>query len=76
MLIDYTFPDFPLLCDVPLSRMHLQLCPPGFGRANIVTGPHHIVWMGDLNYRVDWGQQVGVTAANILALYYSCVHHF
>ncbi|GBF95749.1 inositol 5-phosphatase [Raphidocelis subcapitata] len=34
-----------------------ELLPPGLGRANIVTGPDHVVWMGDLNYRLDWGKQ-------------------
>jgi hypothetical protein len=27
--------------------------------ADLVTGFHHVVWMGDLNYRLDYGQQVG-----------------
>lgn len=26
--------------------------------ADLVTGFHHIVWMGDLNYRLEYGQQV------------------
>lgn len=25
--------------------------------ADLVTGFHHVVWMGDLNYRLDYGQQ-------------------
>jgi hypothetical protein len=24
-----------------------------------VTGYHHVAWMGDLNYRLEYGQQVG-----------------
>jgi hypothetical protein len=24
-----------------------------------LLGHHHVLWMGDLNYRLDWGQQVG-----------------
>lgn len=27
--------------------------------ADLVTGFHHVVWMGDLNYRLEYGQQVG-----------------
>jgi hypothetical protein len=23
-----------------------------------LLGHHHVLWMGDLNYRLDWGQQV------------------
>jgi hypothetical protein len=26
--------------------------------ADLVTGFHHVVWMGDLNYRLEYGQQV------------------
>lgn len=40
-----------------------QLVPPGLGHGNIVTGPDHTVWMGDLNYRLDWGKQVGGAGA-------------
>lgn len=28
--------------------------------ADLVTGFHHVVWMGDLNYRLDYGEQVCV----------------
>jgi hypothetical protein len=28
--------------------------------ADLVTGFHHVVWMGDLNYRLEYGQQVCV----------------
>lgn len=34
-----------------------ELTPPGLGRANLTTGPDHVLWMGDLNYRLDWGAQ-------------------
>jgi hypothetical protein len=27
--------------------------------ADVATGFHHVVWMGDLNYRLEYGQQVG-----------------
>ncbi|KAI8463778.1 MAG: Endonuclease/exonuclease/phosphatase [Monoraphidium minutum] len=39
-----------------------ELCPPHVGRANLVSGPHHVVWMGDLNYRLDWGEQAASMA--------------
>ena len=40
----------------------LQLVPRGMGKANIVTGPDHVIWCGDLNYRLDWGQQAETLA--------------
>eukprot|EP00198_Chlamydomonas_reinhardtii_P004327 XP_001693663.1 predicted protein [Chlamydomonas reinhardtii] len=27
------------------------------GVMDALTAPHHVVWMGDLNYRLDWGAQ-------------------
>jgi len=30
----------------------------GAAGADLVTGFHHVVWMGDLNYRLEYGQQV------------------
>ena len=39
-----------------------QVIPPNMGKCNIVNGPHHVLWMGDLNYRIDWGQQVSLRA--------------
>jgi hypothetical protein len=29
--------------------------------SDLVTGSHHTVWMGDLNYRLEYGQQVSNT---------------
>jgi hypothetical protein len=28
-------------------------------RMDLLTAPHHVIWMGDLNYRLDYGEQVG-----------------
>lgn len=36
------------------------------GGADLVTGFHHVVWMGDLNYRLEYGQQVGACAVLIV----------
>jgi hypothetical protein len=39
-------------------ELNLQGCAAAAG-ADLVTGFHHVVWMGDLNYRLEYGQQVG-----------------
>lgn len=42
------------------TNLHL----PGAARgADLATGFHHVVWMGDLNYRLEYGQQVRWTHA-------------
>lgn len=30
----------------------------GAAGSDIMTGFHHVVWVGDLNYRLEYGQQV------------------
>jgi hypothetical protein len=43
--------------DVAEICNYLRL-PGGASGADAVTGHHHIVWLGDLNYRLEYGQQV------------------
>lgn len=40
------------------QEMDLQQSAAAAG-ADVATGFHHVVCMGDLNYRLEYGQQVG-----------------
>eukprot|EP00879_Flechtneria_rotunda_P018468 GHRR01019372.1.p1 GENE.GHRR01019372.1~~GHRR01019372.1.p1 ORF type:complete len:956 (+),score=336.65 GHRR01019372.1:1037-3904(+) len=44
--------DVAQICDY----LHLSL-PGGVKGADLVTGFHHVIWMGDLNYRLNYGEQ-------------------
>jgi hypothetical protein len=49
----------PLPADVLEITHNLRLSSsPAAAGADLVTGSHHTVWMGDLNYRLDYGAQV------------------
>jgi hypothetical protein len=52
--------------DVGEICANLKLLPPAQRRSvhkpDLATGFHHCVWVGDLNYRLEYGQQVSSTA--------------
>lgn len=53
------FPAVPVPADVREICRELDLKNSvAAAGADLVTGFHHVVWMGDLNYRLDYGQQV------------------